>query len=115
MHHKSDPVEISVEIKLRSTSPFKSDGPHHCRPILLIKRITSTNEEESPILLLCVLHPQETHRVNSLLYSRLHPPTQWLYPTILLRPLYRQLKNALGHHTLPGLSHTHMMHSGMLV
>ena len=67
-------MAILVESKLRATRPLRAYGPHHFCRILLTERITSVNEEESPILLLVVLHPQEMNCVNSPLYSHLHSP-----------------------------------------
>ena len=84
-------MAIVVESKLHTTRPLESDAPQYFRLILLIECVTSVNEDESPVLLLGVMRPQETHRVNAPLYSRLHHSAQLICPTGLLYLLSRYL------------------------
>ena len=55
VHHQSVTSAIAVEGKLLATSPLESDGPHNCRPIIIIEHILRTNEEGTPGLLLSMM------------------------------------------------------------
>ena len=92
---------IAVESELHVAVPLESDGPQRFRPIILIERVASINEEESQFLILGGLIPLETHHVNSPLYTRLHNPAQFLRPIILLHLLSGHLGYALCHHPPP--------------
>ena len=65
VHHQGGPVAIVVESELCATGPLKLDGLQHCRPILLIERISRVNGEEAPLFLLYMLLPQEAHCVDA--------------------------------------------------
>ena len=112
-HHQSVPGLISVESKLCAARPLELYNPQHYHVILLIERVVSANEEELPVLLLCMLLPQETHHVNYPLYYRLHATAQFLRHTSLLRLLSTHLEYTLSHNPPLGLSHAHWPQSRM--
>ena len=108
-------MSIEVKSKLCAAGTLKSDVPHQFPLIFIIELIASTNGEESTFLLMGMLHPQETHCVNTPLDSCLHPSTQLPHTTTLLFLLSRHLEYELRHHLPPVLSHSHRPHSRTLV
>ena len=79
-HHQSGPVAIAVESELCATGPLKLGSPHNRRLILIIKRALCVNEEESPVLILGMLLPQEVHHMDAPSMHVSIPLQIWSFP-----------------------------------
>ena len=95
------PVKVAVKGKLCNTGPLIPNRPNHCCPIIPIEFVPCINQEETPVLLLGVLYPQETHSMYHILYPCLHATGQLLCPPGGLGLLTCPLQKELRHQPLP--------------
>ena len=96
-HQQSGLVAIAVEIEPRVTKPLESDGQNHFRLILLIECVLRFNEEESPVLLLVMILPQEAHCMDAPLNTCLRPSANLVHTTRVLCLLSWDLQDILFH------------------
>ena len=86
-NHQHVPVLVSFEGEVHATGPLKLDIPQYDRPVILIEHVTYINEEENPIILMCVMLPHQDNHVTPPT-----PPYPKYLPTLPYRVgLYRRI------------------------